>query len=74
MVFVYNHNGYMLKLPFILGAPDEECTKEDTWASIGLSLGLGLLANLGLYGGYIFFKNFKSKTKSKEFTIAYSTY
>lgn len=64
----------MLKLPFVLGAPDDNSTKEDTWASIGMSFLFGIAANLGVYAGYRLMKNMKTKTKSKDFTIAYSNY
>lgn len=53
MVMVYNHNGYLFKIPVSLGGKfDDMPTEEDREHSFWMSLGVATLANLAMYGAY----------------------
>lgn len=71
MIFVYNHNGYLFKLPVSLGTyEDPEKGDESMW----MSFGIGILANALVYAGYTLLKKRKTKAKEREHKISYARY
>ena len=65
---MYNHNGYLFKLPVILSDDGENTS------AIGLSLGLTVAANAAVYFGYRALKNRKTKLRNRELKVAYAKY
>lgn len=71
MVLVYNHSGYLFKLPISLGS----CTEcEDNTPSMALSGIIAVVANLAVFAGYKMLKKSKTKQKDREYKIAYARY
>lgn len=72
MVFVYNHSGYLFKLPISLGTPNTE-DPEDS-ASLWMSAAVAILANACVYFGYKSLKKKKAMAKDSEYKVAFAKY
>ena len=68
MLFVYNHNGYLLKLPFTL------CDEGDNGPGLAMTGLVTLAANALAYAGYYLLKKRKAKTMNRTQKTAFNRY
>ena len=72
MILVYNHNGYLFKLPVSLGSMKDD--PENDNASFWMSIGIAVVSNALFYAGYRLYKKKKSKTQNREHKIGFARY
>ena len=68
LLFVYNHNGYLLKLPLSL------CDEGDNGPGLAMSGLITLGINALVYVGYHLIKKRKAKTKSRDQKTGFARY
>jgi hypothetical protein len=68
LLFVYNHNGYLLKLPFTM------CDEGDNGPGLAMTGLITLAANALVYAGYYLKKRRNSKTINRYQKTAYNRY
>ena len=68
LLFVYNHNGYLLKLPFTL------CDEGDNGPGLAMTGLVTLAANAFAYAGYYLLKKRKAKTMNRTQKTAFNRY
>jgi len=68
LLFVYNHNGYLLKLPFTL------CDEGDNGHGLAMTGLVTLAANALAYAGYYLLKKRKAKTMNRTQKTAFNRY
>lgn len=75
MVLVYNHNGYLFKMPFTLGGNFNEMpTEEDQNYSFWMSVGVAALANIAMFGAYWLAKRNKAQHNEKALRNGFASY
>jgi len=68
LLLVYNHNGYLFKLPIVLS------DDPDNGPSLAMTAGIAVAGNALVYAGYKWLKSRKAKTVGREQKTAFARY